>query len=131
MFKYLKFFFQKLTSSRYIVTGKCNQCGDCCRNITFFIGKKAVSDESEFQRMKKFDKKYENFVINGKTTNGVLLFKCKALNDDGRCSVYNFRSINCRLYPKINQKFVYDGGQPLDNCGYKFGINKSFKEFLK
>ena len=67
----------------------------------------------------------------GKGENGELLFKCKALNDDGSCGVYKFRSVNCRLYPKINQKFVYDGGKPLDGCGYKFSVNKKFRDYLK
>ncbi len=128
--KYLKFFFQKQTSSKFVVTGKCNQCGTCCRNITFFIGKKIITTEEEFARMKNFDKKYKNFEINGIGKNGELLFRCKALNDNGKCSVYHFRSINCRLYPKINQKFVYDGGVPLDGCGYSFTVNKNFKDYL-
>ena len=131
MFEKSKFYFQKMTSARFVVTGKCNKCGTCCRNITFFIGKRIVKDETEFLKMQEFDKKYRNFEINGKGENGELLFKCKALNDDGSCGVYKFRSVNCRLYPKINQKFVYDGGKPLDGCGYKFSVNKKFRDYLK
>ena len=134
MFKILvqkiKFQLQKITSSRFIVTGKCKKCGTCCKNITFFIGKRIVTSEEEFLKMQKFDKKYRNFEINGKGQKGELLFKCKALKDDGSCGVYKIRSINCRLYPKINQKFVYDGGGPLDGCGYSFSINKKFKDYL-
>lgn len=131
MFKTLKFLFQKLTSSRYIVTGKCLKCGNCCRNITFFIGKHIISDEEEFLRMQKFEKKYKNFEISGRAENGGLLFRCKALNEDGSCSVYNFRSVNCRFYPTINRQFVYDGGTPLDGCGYKFETSKKFDDYLK
>lgn len=127
----IKFYFQKITSSRFVVTGKCKKCGTCCRNITFFIGNRIVTSEDEFFKMQKFDKKYRNFEINGKGAKGELLFKCKALNDDGSCGSYWFRSINCRLYPKINQKFVYDGGVPLDGCGYKFLPNKKFQDYLK
>jgi len=130
MFSFVKFLFQKLTSSKYVVSGKCKQCGTCCRNITFFVGGKIVKDEAEFERMKSFDKKYTNFEINGKGQQGELLFKCKALREDGKCGVYKFRSINCRLYPKISQKFVYNGGVPLDGCGYKFVANKQFKDYL-
>lgn len=129
-FQIVKFFFQRKMSSKYVITGKCNKCGACCKNITFFIGKKIVTTEEEFIRMQKLDKKYNHFEINGKGEKGELLFRCKALKDDGSCGVYHFRSINCRLYPKINQKFVYDGGKPLDGCGYNFSINKNFKDYL-
>ena len=77
MFKTLKFFLQKMFSSKYVVSGKCNKCGDCCRQITFSVGDKLVTDEQEFLRMQKFEKKYKNFEINGKTDDGVPLFKCK------------------------------------------------------
>ena len=59
------------------------------------------------QKMQEFDKKYRNFEISGKGENGELLFRCKALKENGSCGVYRFRSVNCRLYPRINQKFVY------------------------
>ena len=80
--------------------------------------------------MQEFDKKYCNFEINGRGEKGELLFKCKSLAENGECKVYNYRSINCRLYPRINQKFVYNGGVPLDGCGYTFCINKKFKEYI-
>lgn len=130
-FESLKFFVKKITSSKFVVTGKCRKCGTCCRNITFFIGNRIVTSDDEFRKMQEFDKKYRNFEISGKGEKGELLFRCKALKDDGSCGVYWFRSINCRLYPRINQKFVYDGGVPLDSCGYRFCVNKKFKDYLK
>lgn len=130
MFNNIKFLLQKITSSRFIVTGKCKKCGNCCRNITFFIGKRIITDEKEFLSLQQFDKKYRNFEINGRGDKGELLFKCKALKDNGLCGSYKMRSINCRLYPQINQKFVYDGGVPLDGCGYSFTVDKKFKEYL-
>lgn len=131
MWKTLIFWFQRLTSSKYKLSGKCKKCGNCCKTITFFIGKRPITDENEFFRMQEFDKKYKNFEINGKNENGTLLFKCKSLNDNGKCKSYHFRSLNCRLYPRINQKFVHDGGKPLDGCGYKFIKSKKFIEFIK
>lgn len=130
MFENVKFFFSRLLSSKYVVRGKCRQCGNCCRNILFYIGSKVVTTEDEFERMKKFEKKYNNFYINGRGKNGELLFACKALKDDGKCSVYRFRSVMCRIYPRISQKFVYNGGEPLDGCGYKFVISKKFKDYF-
>lgn len=130
MIKNFLFFIQKLFSSKYVVSGKCNKCGNCCRQITFSVAEKLVTTEQEFLQMQKFEKKYLNFEINGKTDDGVLLFKCKALKDDGSCGVYRLRSLNCRLYPKVNKMFVCDGGEPLDGCGYKFSVNKKFSKYL-
>ena len=129
-FESLKFFVQKITSSKFVVTGNCRRCSNCCGNITFFVGNRIVTSEVEFQKMQEFDKKYRNFEISGKGENGELLFRCKALKENGSCGVYRFRSVNCRLYPRINQKFVYDGGVPLDGCGYSFSVNKKFKDYL-
>ncbi|MGN0015697.1 MAG: YkgJ family cysteine cluster protein [Candidatus Gastranaerophilaceae bacterium] len=130
MFEIIKFLFQKVTSSKYVVTGKCKKCGMCCKNIVFYVGKRAVCEEKEFLNMQEFDKRYKNFEINGKGEKGELLFKCKSLLENGLCGAYKFRSLNCRLYPKINQKFVYNGGETLDGCGYKFSITKRFKEYI-
>lgn len=131
MFEIIKFLFQKATSSKYIVTGKCKKCGTCCKNIVFYVGERAISDENEFLNMQEFDNKYNNFEINGKGENGELLFRCKSLLENGLCGAYKFRSLHCRLYPKINQKFVYGGGEPLDGCGFRFVVNKKFKDYLK
>ncbi len=131
MFDGLKFFLQKLFSSKFIVGGKCKMCGTCCRNIVFYIGKKIISDEKEFDNLRKFDKKYNNFEINGRGEEGELLFKCKALAEDGKCSVYKWRSVNCRLYPRVKQDFVYKGGVTLDGCGYYFEVDKKFKDYIK
>jgi len=130
MFGYVRFFINKLFSSKYIVTGKCRQCGNCCRNILFYVGKNVVTEEEQFERMKEFDKKYNNFYISGKGEKGELLFACKSLTQEGKCSVYRFRSLHCRFYPVISQKFVYNGGQTLDGCGYKFEVNKKFKDYI-
>ena len=61
-------------SSRYKVTGKCNKCGVCCSNIVFYILDNTVKTEEEFERMKKFNKVYNNFSISGKKADGTLLF---------------------------------------------------------
>ena len=55
MFDGLKFFLQKLFSSKFIVGGKCKMCGTCCRNIVFYIGKKIISDEKEFEKAVAID----------------------------------------------------------------------------
>ena len=85
---YIKFYISKLFSSKYVLKGKCRMCGVCCRNIVFYILDDTVKTAEEFERMKKFNKVYNNFSISGKKADGTLLFKCNSLNDNGKCKDY-------------------------------------------
>ena len=128
----LNFIFQKLFSSKYKITGKCKMCGKCCREITFMNGKNYISTKEQFETLKKFDKTYNNFEISDFDENRqILLFKCKALSEDNKCTQYYKRSIACWLYPFPNKKFLINGGQLLDGCGYKINKTKKFEDFLK
>ena len=129
-FLYLKFYFDKLFSSKYKIEGKCLQCGACCRNIVFMIEDEYVRDEQQFEDLKQFDKKYNCFEIAGRNDNGVLLFKCKSLDENHRCRDYMFRSIYCRMYPMVDSKIRLGGCETFDTCGYSIKINKKFSEFL-
>ena len=127
----IKFLFQKLFSAKYKIVGKCKQCGKCCREITFMNGNVYISTEEQFEAMKRFDKSYRNFEISGFDDNRkILLFKCKALSDDNKCTQYWNRSLICRLYPFPNKKFLVNGGQLLDGCGFSITKTKNFKDFL-
>ena len=131
MINYIKFFLQKLKSSKYKIVGKCKMCGNCCRNITFMNGKQYIETEQQFEALKNFDKRYNIFEICGKNENGALLFKCLYLGDDNKCKKYWLRSLYCRNYPRPSQKFLRNGGVLLDGCGYKITKTKEFKEFLE
>lgn len=131
MFSYIKFFFQKLQSSKYIRKGHCNRCGACCRNILLYSDKDvAVVSEDQFKKIQEWDKHFRSFYISGKSETGALLFTCKAIDDNNRCKVYFLRGLGCRQYPKKNTKFLINGGKPLEGCGYYFEPNKKFKEYL-
>ena len=132
MFKYLKFFFQKLQSSKYVRKGKCNGCGACCRNNLLYADENIpVVSEEQFVKIKEWDKHFSNFYISGKSETGALLFTCRELDENNRCKVYFFRGLGCRQYPKKNTKFLINGGKPLDGCGYYFEADKDFKSYLK
>jgi Fe-S-cluster containining protein len=105
MFKYLKFFFQKFQSSKYVRKGKCNGCGACCRNILLYADENIpVVSEEQFEKIKDWDKHFSNFYISGKSETGALLFTCRELDENNRCKVYFFRGLGCRQYPKKNTK---------------------------
>ncbi len=129
---YIKFLFQKLQSAKYIRKGKCKQCGDCCRNILLFTDSDMpVLSEEQFIQIQNWDKHFKNFYVSGKSETGALLFTCKELGDNNKCNVYFFRGLGCRNYPKINTKFLINGGKPLDGCGYYFKTDKDFQSYLK
>ena len=128
----------KLFSSKYVVRGKCKQCGQCCKTILFSDENSYIKSEESFIALQKRNRRYLHFTINGKVKDennsffdGALMFKCKSLGKDGRCKKYFFRSLWCRTYPSINSDFIYNGGQTLDNCGFYFDVDKKFKDYLK
>lgn len=90
-----------------------------------------VKEEKQFENLKSFDKKYNHFEIAGVNEKGVLLFKCKSLDENNRCRDYFFRSIYCRMYPMVDSKIKLGGCETFDTCGYKIKLNKNFNEFLK
>ena len=52
---YLKFIVQKLISSKYVRKGKCNCCGNCCRNVLLYSKKNLpIVNENQFKQVQKF-----------------------------------------------------------------------------
>ncbi len=130
LLKYIEFYFNKLNSSKYIRKGKCNRCGNCCRNILLYVEEEPIKTEEQFEKVKEWEKHYNNFFISGRAENGALLFTCREIDDNNKCKVYFFRGLGCRMYPKKDTKFLINGGKPLDGCGYYFETNKSFKSYF-
>ena len=132
MLEHIKFFISKFQSSKFIRKGKCNGCGNCCRNILLFSSDDLpIISEKQFKEVQEWDKHFKNFYISGKAENGALLFSCREIDENNRCKVYFFRGLGCRQYPKTNTKFLINGGKPLEGCGYFFEPNKPFKSYLK
>lgn len=112
--------------------GKCKKCGKCCRTIVFaFNETDYIINEKQFEILKNWDKKYNNFYISGKDENGRLLFTCKALGDNNECKKYFFRSLYCRKYPFVEKGLIYNGVQPDKDCGYYFEPEKPFSDFME
>lgn len=130
-FQYIKFLYNKLFSSKYVLKGKCKQCGKCCSTIVFYDEYELIKTEEQFEAAKNKNKRMNMFEISGTDkTDGALTFKCKYLNKNGKCIVYWIRSIFCREYPFIIPEFIKNNGQTLEGCGYYYGINKEFKDYL-
>lgn len=138
IFQKIKIFFEdfifsiklKLSKNEKI-KGKCKSCGECCKTIVFYVGENVVKTKEQFELLKKWDKKYNNFEISGVASDGALYFKCKALNEKNKCSVYPFRSLSCRMYPKIQTAFFQRGNGLKSCCGYYLEEQKPFTSYLK
>lgn len=128
--------YNKLFSSKYVVKGKCKQCGACCKNILFSTKDGYVKSEEVFQNLQKKYKYYRNFKISGVVKekqdfqNGALTFRCKFLSKKNKCLIYPIRPLFCRDYPFVSHDLIYNGVEMLDNCGFYFDVNKKFKEYL-
>lgn len=119
-FEFLSYFIPQKIS--YRIEGKCNKCGECCRQIRCY----GLKNEKELKIMQFFFLGYRNLYIKDKDENGELILSCKHLNTNGSCNIYNKRPFFCRTYPK---KKIYSNLEMIDGCGYKI-IKKEFKDYL-
>ena len=130
LLKNIKFLIERNFSNPVKIKGKCKACGECCRSIVFYAGKYPVKTEEQFELLKKWDKRYNNFEPNGVSDDGLIYFKCKSLKNDGKCKVYFFRSLACRMYPKFSASFFTRGYDLKSCCGYYVEPQKKFSDFL-
>lgn len=132
LYQHIRFLYNKTFSSKYVVKGKCKACGKCCRSIVFYDGDNVIKTEEEFEQAKLKNKRMKMFEISGRDdSDGALTFACKSLRPDGKCGAYWIRSMFCREYPFVIPDFIRNNGQTLEGCGYTFGVDKEFKEYLK
>lgn len=107
----------------YEITGECKQCGKCCNYMYSYD----TYTEKEFQIMQFLFPAYKRFYIKGRDEFGNLIFACKLVTKDGKCSVYKKRLPMRKKYPvrRLRHKAILHEG-----CGYKVkDIN--FKDYLK
>ena len=73
-----------LQKVRYKITGSCNKCGKCCRDIRF----KYQYTEKEFELAKFLYPVYRRLKIRSITPEEGMILECTLLNEDGTCSKY-------------------------------------------
>jgi uncharacterized protein len=129
MFNWLNKIFNN-SSPKIIRKGSCKRCGSCCRNITFWVGNTPLIEASEFEKLKISYPKLNQFYVSGKDKSGVILLTCKSLDEDNLCKSYRFRSLYCRIYPRISSKLFSQGFETLDECGYYYKSSIEFRDFL-
>lgn len=120
LYEFLSYFVAK--KQKYKITGKCKQCGNCCREIRA----KGMKNEKDLKFMQFIFPWYKYFYISKIDANGELILSCKKLTKDGKCSIYFWRPLLCRNYPR---KYINFEADMIDNCGFKTE-KKQFKDYL-
>ncbi|MEZ4574220.1 MAG: YkgJ family cysteine cluster protein [Vampirovibrionales bacterium] len=111
----------------YVRTGACNQCGMCCSDISLVHNEKIIETEEEFEALKVFFEDYRYFEPIGSNQYG-LRFKCKNLNEDKQCTIYEDRPRFCKKYPSEDTLLM--GAELAPQCGFGFKPRFSFDEVL-
>ena len=125
---FVKLFFLKASGTDYLVTGKCNCCGQCCVHINLRCHKGWIRYEKDFYDLTRKNPHYKRFSIVGKDNHGYLQFNCASFSELNGCRDYADRPDICRKYP--NKSLVLQGGQLLKGCGYVIQIGVSFSKRL-
>ena len=130
MFKFLKrFFYIKILKRKYYRTGKCNECGRCCRKIYVKNFKHVIKDEKEFEKLQYIHRFYSYLKVIGKDETG-LIFECTKLDaKTNKCTIHKSRPGICRRYPQ--EEMLSMGGELSEGCGYKLEPIIPFSEVLE
>ena len=114
-----------------VVSGRCNMCGRCCRGLNLTLGDRGgwIRSKHLFELAKKQHPAYERFEITGRTPTGILIFKCKMLDENNLCGDHENRPGYCRTYPTPDLYFM--GGELLPGCGFRFEVVPRFNRILK
>lgn len=114
----------------------CQICGQrCCRRTEKF-GKIALS-ERDYRRIKEHTN-LDSFVERIDSENGwIYIMKtrddaCIFLQEDGKCSIYTFKPLDCMTYPAV---FQYCGGKISffisTRCSYYYEVTPEFLDRVK
>ena len=109
--------------------GECNQCGECCRNLTLSDGGELIRSEEAFQRLLQKRPEYDIFQISHRDpVEKLIYFSCTKLGEDNRCQAYEQRPRICRIYPNSR---MFDFGARLPQlCSYQLAPESQFSRLL-
>jgi hypothetical protein len=119
----------RLLRREVCVTGRCLQCGRCCRNILLVNGVGLVRSKKQFQNIVENDPEMGRFHISGRDSSGNLTFTCDWLAEDNTCKDHENRLDLCRDFPSVSVYFR--GGTTGPHCGFRFQEVKPFDKTLR
>ncbi|MDD5382085.1 MAG: YkgJ family cysteine cluster protein [Candidatus Margulisbacteria bacterium] len=108
---------RKIFKTRWVLTGKCRQCGSCCREIYL----KMTPGQLRSELFTKLSVRWLSWLFGFKLIridreNHYLIFSCEHLTADNKCGNYFWRPNVCRNYPLVDY-FKEPGFLP--GCGFK------------
>jgi Fe-S-cluster containining protein len=112
---FAQFIARQIIRPPYKKGGECKRRGNCCHNI---LVKKS---RGVFKFLDLFwHQEVNGFYLREKKTyiyNGMKVYRmgCRYLKENGQCSVYFFRPMLCRTWPRIE---YFGRPQVLKGCGY-------------
>nr|WP_320114876.1 YkgJ family cysteine cluster protein [uncultured Desulfuromonas sp.] len=119
----------RLTGKELILTGKCRQCGACCRRLQLEQGRRWLRSPRAFKRLVRDHPEFDRFEICGRDSQGLLVFNCTLLGADNRCRDYDNRPQLCRDFP--HKGIFFCGGALPPGCGYSLSEGISFDTHLR
>ena len=125
----LRYFRLKLTGKELLVSGSCQNCGNCCRRINLEGYRGWLRQESDFWDVVTEYPEYERFQIMGKDKQGFLRFTCSWLTDEGYCQDHPNRLRLCRNFP--DKALHFCGGTLPPGCGYTLQEVRPFDKYLE
>jgi Fe-S-cluster containining protein len=113
-----------------LLIGECNQCGDCCRQLTLSTADGLIRSEEAFRQLLAKRPEYRIFRIEHQDPlDKVIYFKCTRLGADNRCQAYEQRPRICRIYP--NARMFDHGARLPSSCGYRLAPQSEFEAILQ
>ena len=117
-------FIYLLKKPEYVRKGACQQSGTCCQNIGIVIPESWLRRPWLARAFVRWHRYRYNFIYLGKTDN-MLIYECRYLSKDHRCSIYRFRPRLCREFPK---EILWGYPKLHRGCGFYF-VKRGGSEF--
>ncbi|MDD5593801.1 MAG: YkgJ family cysteine cluster protein [Candidatus Margulisbacteria bacterium] len=108
--------FKGLFPKRFRLSGRCNQCGNCCRRIILTLTP-GQSKSKLFTgiAVRWISWLFDFILLEINRAENYLAFTCRHLTDEGKCGNYRFRPNVCRNYPLVD---YFEEPKLLPGCGF-------------
>lgn len=115
---------KKMFPTRWVRTGRCLQCGNCCRKIILTMTPAQIKSRFFTDLSARWISWLFGFkLVEIDRVNHSLAFSCKHLTAEGKCDVYAWRPNVCRNYPLVD---YFEKPTFLPGCGYSAVIREKF-----
>jgi len=107
---------KKIFGTKWVLTGKCRQCGTCCREI--YLTMTPAQTRSELftsVSIRWISWLFDFILLRIDHENNALVFTCRNLTPEGKCGNYFWRPNICRNYPLVD---YFEEPKFLPGCGF-------------